>query len=271
MDASDQRAGTVRRGIGLALIALMAFGAMAGGAAAHNSEDHGEVTIHDEPDGPSTVHVECDFWVKGHNITHEEGEIWLSHVAPQHSDSKHLGDFEGEADGDGNYTFFEGPFNFSHGEWGDHMVNARMDDDAHSTEYQHMNYEPCEDEDQPPEEEAEPPACPEDLRAQAHGDEDVTLAWNASANASTYHVHRASEDGQMTHVAQVNDTSYTDTETEAQTTYTYEVTAANEAGEAEDCPTAEVTAIPFFGNPALVALAAVGSVGAVAALRTRRG
>jgi hypothetical protein len=99
----------------------------------------------------------------------------------------------------------------------------------------------------------------------------VTLAWNASADADSYHVYRATEDGEMTHVAEVNATSFTDTETEAQTTYTYEVTAANEAGEAEDCGTAEVTAIPFFGSPALVAMAAVGSVGAVGALRVRRG
>jgi len=270
MTMFDRTNNKLRRGIGFALVALMAFGAMAGGAAAHDSKEHGEVTIHDEEDGPPTVHVECEFWVKGHNITHEEGEIWLSHVAPQHSDSKHLGDFEGEADGDGNYTFFEGPFNFSHGEWGDHMVNARMDDDAHSTEYQHMNYQPCENEDQPPEEETEPPACPQNLQAHAQQNENVLLGWDASANASTYHVYRATEDGEMTHVAQVNDTSYTDTETEAETTYTYEVTAANEAGEAENCPTAEVTAIPFFGNPALVAMAALGSVGAVGALGLRR-
>jgi hypothetical protein len=31
-----------------------------------------------------------------------------------------------------------------------------------------------------------------------------------------------------------------------------------------------VTAIPFFGSPALVAMAAIGSVGAVAATRVRR-
>jgi fibronectin type 3 domain-containing protein len=99
--------------------------------------------------------------------------------------------------------------------------------------------------------------------------EDIRLDWDASANASTYHVYRAQADGDMQHVAEVESTNYTDTETEAETTYTYEVTASNEAGEAEDCPTAEVTAIPFFGNPALVAMAALGSVGAVAVARTR--
>jgi hypothetical protein len=52
-------------------------------------------------------------------------------------------------------------------------------------------------------------------------------------------------------LAQVDDTGYTDTETEAEATYTDEVTAENAVGEAEDCPTAEVTAIPFFADPAL--------------------
>jgi hypothetical protein len=42
------------------LIAIMAFGAMAGGAAAHDHEEHGEVTIHDEEDGPPTVHSSAD-------------------------------------------------------------------------------------------------------------------------------------------------------------------------------------------------------------------
>jgi hypothetical protein len=259
--------GTLRRGIGLALIALMAFGAMASGAAAHTSEEHGEVTVHDSEDGPPAKDIECEFWVKGHGVTNETGEIRLFHQQADFSNIETLATFEGEPNGTGTYDFHEGPFTYEHG-WGDHYVyaiwNQSDSDELHRTENYEIRYDACE-------EEAEPPACPEDLRAQAHGNEDVTLGWNASADADSYHIYRATEDGEMTHVAEVNATSYMDTETEAETTYTYEVTAANEAGEAEDCPTAEVTAIPFFGGPALVAMAAVGSVGAVAAVRTRRG
>lgn len=57
-------------------------------------------------------------------------------------------------------------------------------------------------------------------------------------------------------MAEVASTS--DTDTEVETTYTYEVTAASEAGEVEDCPTVQMGAIPFFGNPAIVGIAAMG-------------
>lgn len=120
-------------------------------------------------------------------------------------------------------------------------------------------------------EEQQAPVCPEGLSAQAHGNEDITLSWNASVDADTYHVYRATGDGAFEHVAEVTSTSYTDTDTEAGTTYTYEVTAANEAGESEDCDQVEVTAIPFFGTPAVIAMAAIGSIGIVAILRARRG
>jgi hypothetical protein len=113
--------------------------------------------------------------VKGHNITHEEGEIGLTHVAPRHSDSKHLGDLQGEADGDGNHAVFEGPFTFDHGGFGSHLVDARRNDSAHSTESQQMNDEACEDELA----DEQPPACPANLEAPAQGNEDVRLGWHA--------------------------------------------------------------------------------------------
>jgi hypothetical protein len=120
-------------------------------------------------------------------------------------------------------------------------------------------------------EERQPPPCPEDLQAQALSNEDIELDWNASADADSYDVYRATGGGAFERVATVPGTSYTDTDTDAGTTYTYEVTASNETGESSDCDRVEVTAIPFFGNPALVALAALGGLGAVAASRARRG
>lgn len=265
--------------MGFALIAVMAFGAMATGASAHSarpgSDDHGEVTWHDSPDGEPTHELECEFWVKGTNMTNPNGTVEASHShEPEGRHTHTVGEWEGEPNGSGGWNFEAGPFTVH--DTGDHnltkMYTEWHDDGTHRTSDDTNEYRPCEEEqDQPPEDETEPPACPEDLRAQAHGNENVGLSWNASADADSYHVYRATEDGEMQHVAEVESTSYTDTETEAETTYTYEVTAANDAGEAEDCDVVEVTAIPFFGNPALVAMAAIGSVGAVAAVRTRRG
>jgi hypothetical protein len=379
MDATDQRMGTVRRGTGFALIAL-ALAALAGlvaiadTGAAHASDEHGELTFHDSEDGPPTDDLQCEFWVKGHGMSHENATIRITHdTGGRDIHGMTLTEVNGTQNENGTYDFEAGPFEWHHHsgseseQWfraymeGDHRTEIHEVDYSHCEDFQwwlpgddphacrapstveaHVDNgtvvvewsgEPSEDEHQythiverapegtrdfqeiarpdpnassyrdttveegqgyhyfvtqlnegprnygypcdhatvfVEEQEDDTPACPENLRAQAHGNEDVTLAWNASADADSYHVYRGTEDGDMQHVAEVNDTSFTDTETEAETTYTYEVTAANEVGEAEDCDRVEVTAIPFFGGPALVAMAALGSVGAVGALRVRR-
>ncbi|PSG97180.1 hypothetical protein BRD56_06905 [Thermoplasmatales archaeon SW_10_69_26] len=181
-----------------------------------------------------------------------------------------VGTFNGTENENGTYDFEAGPFTLE--ERDNYLIYLRFDAEGqHGPPSHEVNYKTCDGSGDGDQMRNQPPACPENLEAQAQQNENIRLSWDASANASTYNVYRATEDGEMLHVAETNDTSFTDTETEAETTYTYEVTAANEAGEAEDCPTAEVTAIPFFGNPALVAMAAIGSVGAVGALRVRRG
>ena len=270
-----------RRGIGFALIGLMAFGAVAGGAAAHvSSEDHGEVTLHDSEDGepqtstatePDPVELTCEFWVKGHNLSHQSGWINATSGSGPSVEVTTVGTFNGTENENGTYDFDAGPFTLEESDDYLLFVHLRAEGGDHGPPNHDVNYKTCDGSGDGDQTQTQPPACPANLEAHAMQTEDIRLDWDASANASTYHVYRAQADGEVTHAAQVNDTSYTDTETEAETTYTYEVTAANEAGDAEDCPTAEVTAIPFFSNPALVAMAAIGSVGAVGAMRVRRG
>lgn len=103
------------------------------------------------------------------------------------------------------------------------------------------------------------PSCPEDLRVVESRAEVVHLAWNGSEGADTYHVYRAGEDDAQ-HVAEVEETRYVDRELDPGTSYTYEVTAANATGEASDCPTVEVAAIPAFDSALAVGLALVGGL-----------
>ncbi|MGW7285150.1 chitinase [Streptomyces sp. NPDC054847] len=70
------------------------------------------------------------------------------------------------------------------------------------------------------------PAAPAGLRAGSPGSTSVPLTWNSSSGATSYHVYR---DGAR--VATVGGTSATVTGLTAATTYTFQVSAANEAGE----------------------------------------
>lgn len=109
------------------------------------------------------------------------------------------------------------------------------------------------------EEGSAPPSCPEDLRVVEATGAVVHLAWNGSEDAETYHVYRASGD-QSERVAAVEETRYVDRQVEPGTGYTYQVTAANATGEASDCPTVEVAAIPVFEGPWALGLALVGGL-----------
>lgn len=111
------------------------------------------------------------------------------------------------------------------------------------------------------------PTCPRDLQAQATQDGPIRLSWNAPTEADSYHVHRTPTDGDREAVAELEATTYVDTTTEAGTTYRYEVTAKNPAGEAQRCPVVEATAIPFLPDAGLAFGVAVASVGALALVR----
>ncbi len=92
-----------------------------------------------------------------------------------------------------------------------------------------------------------PPAAPAGLTITA-GDQRVTLAWNASARATAYHVKRAAASGgPYTTIASANTTTYSDTGLTNGTRYFYVVSASNSAGESPH--SAEVSATPAPAAP----------------------
>lgn len=109
--------------------------------------------------------------------------------------------------------------------------------------------------------------CPEDLEANANGDGSITLRWSAVDDALGYEVHRTSSDGHV--LWAVEETTFTDRGTVVGQTYTYEVRAVTAGGTSTDCPSVEVTAVPFFAAPILGAVALAGGVGAYVAMRRR--
>lgn len=281
MSRTDRTDGTLRRWTGLALVGLVVLGSMVGGAAAHEaSDEHGTLTFHDEKgaakasNNSSPIELECDFWIRGHGVTHEEGVIRSSHDPGPGRHSHRVSVYETNASGPGDPDFEEGPFRLHNG--GDDWQIWATGHEDHTTRTYNLTYTPCEDggEDGRADRfEARPtpsaPTCPKNVQAQALGDEAVNLTWNASADATSYHVYRASEDSRLEHLAEVNNTTFRDETTRAGTTYRYQVTAANGPSESDHCSPVQVTAIPVFADPALVVLASTGAVGALAALRRR--
>jgi fibronectin type 3 domain-containing protein len=88
-----------------------------------------------------------------------------------------------------------------------------------------------------------PPPTPTGLQATA-GNAQVSLKWNASTGATTYHVKRSTVNGGPygTAVASPTTTSYSDTSVTNGTAYYYVVSAANSAGESANSE--QVTATP---------------------------
>jgi chitinase len=80
------------------------------------------------------------------------------------------------------------------------------------------------------------PAAPTGLRAGSPGSTSVPLTWNSSSGATGYHVYR---DG--TRVATTAGTSATVTGLTAATTYAFQVSAANDAGESPKSPALSAT------------------------------
>jgi endoglucanase len=83
-----------------------------------------------------------------------------------------------------------------------------------------------------------PPPAPASLSATA-ANRRVALSWPASANASSYHVKRATiAGGPFTFLTNVATTSYTDADLENNVAYYYVVSAVNLAGESSHSPEA---------------------------------
>lgn len=87
------------------------------------------------------------------------------------------------------------------------------------------------------------PAAPAGLRAGSPGSTSVPLTWNSSFGATGYHVYR---DGAR--VATVGGTSTTVTGLTAATTYNFQVSAVNEAGESPKSPALSVTTTSGGGD-----------------------
>ncbi len=93
------------------------------------------------------------------------------------------------------------------------------------------------------------PATPTGLTATA-GDTQVTLSWNASSAATSYHVKRATvSGGPYTTVASPSGTSDTDTGLTNGTTYYYVVSAVNAAGQSAN--SSQASATPVSGGTAV--------------------
>jgi hypothetical protein len=86
-----------------------------------------------------------------------------------------------------------------------------------------------------------PPAAPTELTTSA-GKAQVSLSWNASTRATSYHVKRSTTSGgPYTRIAAPTDTSYTDTGLTNGTPYFYVVSALNSAGESANSTQASAT------------------------------
>lgn len=259
--------------IGIAMASLLVFGGLAGTAVAH-SDGHGEMTLHDSEDGPPTDSLECEFWVKFRNMTHSNGTLHATQrEGHSHAHAHDLGNgtWEGtKNETTGGWDFFGGPFTTHASDSYKIEVWTTLEENEgdEPSHYQGMivEYRAC---DQPPREDPFPPECVDDIEAQAMDDGSIKLSWEEAERADNYTIMRGTGEGYF-EIATVENTSYTDTDTEAETTYEYRIDAANEGGDTLGCQYVEATAIPFFESPALVALAAVGSVGAVAVARRVR-
>jgi len=94
---------------------------------------------------------------------------------------------------------------------------------------------------------ASPPAAPTGLQAAA-GNTQVSLTWNASSGATSYHVKRSTTSGSgYTQIAAPAVTSYTDTGLSNGTTHYYVVSALNAAGESAN--SAQASAKPAGAAP----------------------
>ena len=88
------------------------------------------------------------------------------------------------------------------------------------------------------------PATPSQLTATA-GDQQVSLQWSASSNASGYYIYK---DQQLIHTADASASTYTDANVDNDTTYSYQISAFNSSGESQlsDAVSATPRAKPPF-------------------------
>jgi fibronectin type 3 domain-containing protein len=77
------------------------------------------------------------------------------------------------------------------------------------------------------------PATPTGVELHANSDSSITIAWSASAGATSYHLYRGTASGGEgnTPIASTANTTYTDANLSGTPVYFYQITAVNAAGE----------------------------------------
>jgi len=94
-----------------------------------------------------------------------------------------------------------------------------------------------------------PPATPAGLAA-TPGNGQVSLAWSASAAATSYHVKRSTSSGAETQISAPTSTSYTDTGLTNGVKYFYVVSAVNSGGESANSSEVSATPVAAVNPPA---------------------
>lgn len=100
------------------------------------------------------------------------------------------------------------------------------------------------------------PSAPTNLTATAKSNGNIDLSWNGSADADGYNVYRSLDSANWSMIATVHTTKYSDTSAVANTTYYYEVTAYNTAGESDTSNAVSAMAIAAVKPNAPTALTA---------------
>lgn len=248
--------------VSIVLAGIAALIAVAGAGSAHASEEHGEITLHDGPDEPPTTQLHCNFWVKGDGMTHEDGVIEALQTRETEEIEHRVGFWNVSRNGSTD-AFTAGPFTLPSG-WGNYSFRAAVNGSDHATAWsEEIGYNVCDDE-------GGPPSCPKNVKAEAKENGEIELSWGSVEEADSYKIYRSGEGAAFSKFASTRDPGFVDRATEVEQSYRYRVVAANEAGESQQCPIVEATAIPFFPATGTAGYAAVAFLGTLAAVHLGR-
>jgi hypothetical protein len=234
----------------------------------------GTIKVHDEPDTEppqrNVPHVDCDFWIRGFNMSGTHGSIIIYSWPPTGNRSVVLEDtWNGTLEDDGvGHHFLNGPYMLPDG----HYRVEAFSEDGHPGNRGHFAktktfWVECVEEGGAP----ESLPCPPTLLAIANQDATITVQWEPAPGSDATILYRAVGDGPFEFVDAFDNgtTQYVDTDTELHVTYTYTVTALFGDRESQDCPMVEATAIPFFPAMTGLLLATAFGVAAYAGIRRR--